>query len=314
MINLAIVSSKKYLKSKQAVELIAYLEDQKIQFGKLLADSGIPNIENEVMYDLIISVGGDGTALKAMSLGWKHTLPVLNLGSGRVGYLVNALEDIDFESIMNRNFKSFKNRSPIIQNNDESMAAFNEIVLIKNAPTRMLDMQIETYDQIVKLRADGLIISTSLGSTAYNYSAGGPIVQTSINSLIITPISPFTKFPRSIVLDSKSEIKITIFKKQDFSVQFDGTEVMEGNELKDVVFDYKLSTNELMVLEQSDNPKLDHFLNQILRWFFTIQINLLLFQRDQIHICHRWCSLWSWKRDYFSVSWQLTQSSRSLCC
>ena len=265
MINLAIVSSKKYLKSKQAVELIAYLEDQKIQFEKLLADSGIPNIENEVMYDLIISVGGDGTALKAMSLGWKHSLPVLNLGSGRVGYLVNALEDIDFESIVNQNFKNFKNRSPIIQNNDESMAAFNEIVLIKNAPTRMLDMQIETYDQIVKLRADGLIISTSLGSTAYNYSAGGPIVQTSINSLIITPISPFTKFPRSIVLDSKSEIKITIFKKQDFSVQFDGTEVMEGNELKDVVFDYKLSTNEIMVLEQSDNPKLDHFLNQILR-------------------------------------------------
>ena len=265
MINVAIVSSKKYLKSKQAVELIAYLEDQKIQFEKLLADSGIPNIENEVMYDLIISVGGDGTALKAMSLGWKHSLPVLNLGSGRVGYLVNALEDIDFESIMNQNFQSFKNRSPIIQNNDENMAAFNEIVLIKNAPTRMLDMQIETYDQVVKLRADGLIISTSLGSTAYNYSAGGPIVQTSINSLIITPISPFTKFPRSIVLDNKSEIKITIFKKQDFSVQFDGTEVMEGNELKDVVFDYKLSTNEIMVLEQSDNPKLDHFLNQILR-------------------------------------------------
>jgi len=265
MINLAIVSSKKYLKSKQAIELIAYLEDQKIQFEKLLADSGIPNIDNEVMYDLIISVGGDGTALKAMNLGWKHSLPVLNLGSGRVGYLVNALEDVDIESIMNRNFKSFKNRSPIIQNNDESMAAFNEIVLIKNAPTRMLDMQIETYDQVVKLRADGLIISTSLGSTAYNYSAGGPIVQTSINSLIITPISPFTKFPRSIVLDNKSEIKITIFKKQDFSVQFDGTEVMEGNELKDVVFDYKLSTNEIMVLEQSDNPKLDHFLNQILR-------------------------------------------------
>ena len=265
MINLAIVSSKKYLKSKQAIELIAYLEDQKIQFEKLLADSGIPNIENEVMYDLIISVGGDGTALKAMNLGWKHSLPVLNLGSGRVGYLVNALEDIDFESIVNQNFKNFKNRSPIIQNNDESMAAFNEIVLIKNAPTRMLDMQIETYDQVVKLRADGLIISTSLGSTAYNYSAGGPIVQTSINSLIITPISPFTKFPRSIVLDNKSEIKITIFKKQDFSVQFDGTEVMEGNELKDVVFDYKLSTNEIMVLEQSDNPKLDHFLNQILR-------------------------------------------------
>jgi len=126
-------------------------------------------------------------------------------------------------------------------------------------------MQIETYKQKVKLRADGLIISSSLGSTAYNYSAGGPIVQTSINSLIITPISPFTKFPRSIVLDHKSEIKITILKKQDYSIQFDGAEVIEGNEGKDIVFDYKLSKNELMVMEESDDPKLDHFLNQILR-------------------------------------------------
>ena len=129
----------------------------------------------------------------------------------------------------------------------------------------MLDMQIETYKQKVKLRSDGLIISSSLGSTAYNYSAGGPIVQTSINSLIITPISPFTKFPRSIVLDHKSEIKITILKKQDYSIQFDGAEVIEGNEEKDIVFDYKLSKNELMVMEESDDPKLDHFLNQILR-------------------------------------------------
>ena len=204
---------------------------------------------------------------KSLSIRWALIASQVNGKS--ISY--NLLKSEDVISTLNClrklgvKVKNFKNRSPIIQNNDESMAAFNEIVLIKNAPTRMLDMQIETYDQIVKLRADGLIISTSLGSTAYNYSAGGPIVQTSINSLIITPISPFTKFPRSIVLDNKSEIKITIFKKQDFSVQFDGTEVMEGNELKDVVFDYKLSTNEIMVLEQSDNPKLDHFLNQILR-------------------------------------------------
>ena len=265
MNKLAIVSSKKYFKSKQAVELINYLDKQKIIYEKILADSELQNSDNEAGFELIISVGGDGTALKAMSLGWKLSVPVLNLGSGTVGYLVNSFDSIDFDSIINKNFENFKNRTPIIQNNDESQPAFNEIVIIKNAPTRMLDMQIETYKQKVKLRSDGLIISSSLGSTAYNYSAGGPIVQTSINSLIITPISPFTKFPRSIVLDHKSEIKITILKKQDYSIQFDGAEVIEGNEGKDIVFDYKLSKNELMVMEESDDPKLDHFLNQILR-------------------------------------------------
>ncbi len=265
MIKLAIVSSKKYLKSKQAVELVSYLDKQKIIYEKILVESQIQNFKDDINFDLIVSVGGDGTALKAMALGWNQSVPVLNLGSGRVGYLVNSLENIDFDSIIKQKFKNFKNRKPIIQNNNEKQPAFNEIVLIKNAPTRMLDMQIETYNQIVKVRADGLIISSSLGSTAYNYSAGGPIVQTSIDSLIITPISPFTKFPRSIVLDGKSIIKITIFKNQDFSIQFDGAEVVEGNEQQDMDFDYRLSKNELKLLEESDNPKLDHFLNQILR-------------------------------------------------
>ena len=265
MIKLAIVSSKKYLKSKQAVALVSYLDNQKIIYEKILVESQIQQFKNDITYDLIVSVGGDGTALKAVTLGWNQSVPVLNLGSGRVGYLVNSLENIDFDSVINQNFKNFKNRTPIIQNNNEKQPAFNEIVLIKNAPTRMLDMQIETYNQKVKVRADGLIISSSLGSTAYNYSAGGPIVQTSIESLIITPISPFTKFPRSIVLDGKSKIKITIFKNQDFSIQFDGAEVIEGKEQEDMNFDYRLSKNELKVLEESDNPKLDHFLNQILR-------------------------------------------------
>ena len=265
MIKLAIVSSKKYLKSKQAVELVSYLDKQKIIYEKILVESQMQNFKDDINFDLIVSVGGDGTALKAMALGWNQSVPVLNLGSGRVGYLVNSLENIDFDSIIKQKFKNFKIRKPIIQNNNEKQPAFNEIVLIKNAPTRMLDMQIETYNQIVKVRADGLIISSSLGSTAYNYSAGGPIVQTSIDSLIITPISPFTKFPRSIVLDGKSIIKITIFKNQDFSIQFDGAEVVEGNEQQDMDFDYRLSKNELKLLEESDNPKLDHFLNQILR-------------------------------------------------
>ena len=107
--------------------------------------------------------------------------------------------------------------------------------------------------------------STSMGSTAYNYSAGGPIVQTSIDSLIITPISPFTKFPRSIVLDKRSKVKIVVLKNQDFSVQFDGSELQQCNEPNDLSFTYKLSANALKVLEESNKPKLDHFLNQILR-------------------------------------------------
>ena len=265
MIKLAIVSSKKYLKSKQAVEFVEYLNNQKISYEKIILEEANYKNASKDTFNLIISIGGDGTALKAMKLGWINSVPVLNLGSGRVGYLVNSFESINVNQLLKTDLNDFKTRVPIIQNDDEGEPAFNEIVLIKNSPTRMLDIQIETYEQDVKVRADGIIISTSMGSTAYNYSAGGPIVQTSIDSLIITPISPFTKFPRSIVLDKNSEIKITVLKNQDFSVQFDGTEIQQCNETKDLTFTYKLSSNQLNVLEESNKPKLDHFLNQILR-------------------------------------------------
>ena len=126
-------------------------------------------------------------------------------------------------------------------------------------------MELEVYNQNVKLRADGIIISTSLGSTAYNYSAGGPIVQTSLETMIITPISPFTKFPRSIVVDNGSELNIKIPKEQHYSIQFDGVEEYLSDTKTDETYNYKLSSRNLEVLAELDIPKLDLFLNQILR-------------------------------------------------
>ena len=266
MKKISIITSKKYLKSKHYESLIEILKSNNIEYE-------IVNIEENENIDikitnsnLIISVGGDGTALRAMKIAWLSKLPVLNIGSGRIGYLVNSLNDIDFNKILkDKNLDNSKKRTPIIQNQDENFPAFNEIVIIKNSPTRILDIELEVYDQNVKLRADGIIISTSLGSTAYNYSAGGPIVQTSIDSIIITPISPFTKFPRSIVVDSSSELKINIPKKQHYSIQFDGVEEYLSDTKSDEKFKYKLSSRNLKVFEELDIPKLDLFLNQILR-------------------------------------------------
>ena len=264
MKKISIVTSKKYLKSKQYESLIKILQSNDIEYDIVNIDENI-NIKI-INSNLIISVGGDGTALRAMKIAWLSNLPVLNIGSGRIGYLVNSLNDIDFNTLLeDKNINNNKKRTPIIQNLDENLPAFNEVVIIKNSPTRILDIELEVYDQKVKLRADGIIISTSLGSTAYNYSAGGPIVQTSIESMIITPISPFTKFPRSIVIDSTSELKINIPKKQHYSIQFDGVEEYLSDTKSDEKYDYKLSSRNLKVFEELDIPKLDLFLNQILR-------------------------------------------------
>ncbi len=129
----------------------------------------------------------------------------------------------------------------------------------------MLDIEITTYEQNVNLRADGLIISTSLGSTAYNYSAGGPIIQSSLESIVLTPIAPFTKFPRSIVLDKNTEVLIKIKKDQHYSIQFDGEEIISSISDNESSYSYKLSNNKIKVLHTSNDPKLINFLNQILR-------------------------------------------------
>ena len=86
-----------------------------------------------------------------------------------------------------------------------------------------------------------------------------------MDTMIITPISPFTKFPRSIVLDKKSSIKIKVVKNQNYSIQFDGIESISKISVEDEYYEYFLSEDNLDVFYEKDIPKLDLFLNQILR-------------------------------------------------
>ncbi len=266
MKNILIITSNKNLKTKYYKWITSYIKKKGIIFDVLNIEN-TSNIKKYIKKDtLLISIGGDGTALKCMKIAWKYNLLFLPLGYGRVGYLVNTQKE--FSAIFNKWLKNdynFSKRKAILQNNNNNFPAFNEVVIIKNSPTRLLDLVLDTYEQKVNLRADGIIISTSLGSTAYNYSAGGPIVQNDIESLIITPISPFTKFPRSIVINKESNIKITINKKQNFAIQFDGVVEVENNLKENIEYEYNLSNKSIKLLEDNTYPKLDRFLNQILR-------------------------------------------------
>ena len=93
MKKISIITSKKYLKSKNYESLIEILKSNDIEYEIVNIDENIDlKITNS---NLILSVGGDGTALRAMKIAWLSKLPVLNIGSGRIGYLVNSLNDID---------------------------------------------------------------------------------------------------------------------------------------------------------------------------------------------------------------------------
>ena len=263
-----LLTSKKNLKNKNCLNLINYLNKKRIKFQPIDININMDEFKN-IKYNsstLIVSFGGDGTALKAMKLGWKFKLDVLSFGPGRIGYLVRSLNEFNdlIDQWVSNKYTSVK-RFPIIQNKDLDYPAFNEVVIIKNSPTRLLDLSIMTYNQKVDLRADGIIISTSLGSTAYNYTAGGPIVHNDIDSIIITPISPFSKFPRSVVVSRNTKLGITIKKNQNFAIQFDGTVEVQECINKNLTYEYGLSKKALKIIGDDNNPKLDKFLNQILR-------------------------------------------------
>ena len=217
MKNILIITSNKNIKSKYYKWITSYIKKRKVIFQVVHIEDSL-NIDKYIKKDtLLISLGGDGTALKCMKIAWSYNLLLLPLCHGRVGYLVNTDKDFKriFDKWLNNEYKFIK-RKALLQNKNNSFPAFNEIVIIKNSPTRLLDVILETYDQKVNLRADGLIISTSLGSTAYNYSAGGPIVHNDIDSIIVTPISPFSKFPRSVVVSRDTRLGIVIKKNQNY--------------------------------------------------------------------------------------------------
>ena len=155
MKNILLITSKKNLSTLNYKNILSYLK--KIKLPHEVIDTGLEDFTNlkTNKQTLIVSLGGDGTALKAMKIAWLKDLDVLPIGSGRVGYLVSSIKSFNLVIDKWKINKSQKvSRKAIIQNKNHKLPAFNEVVIIKNSPTKLLDLLIETYDQEVKLRAD----------------------------------------------------------------------------------------------------------------------------------------------------------------
>lgn len=181
----------------------------------------IDDLKNNV--DLILTIGGDGTFLKTARFYSEFDIPILGLNMGRLGYLAQAYpEEIDFvvENIKNKNFEIEK-RIMLEANNN---VALNDIIVkgINPARTSTLDLYINNK-KLCSYVADGLIVSTPTGSTAYSLSAGGPIVAPNIDCFLVIPICPHTLNTRPIVIPSNEKIAIRAYESnQKISVSYDG--------------------------------------------------------------------------------------------
>ena len=223
--------------------------------------------------DFIIVLGGDGTLLSvARVIGAKGT-PILGVNLGSLGFLTEVtLEEmyplLD-EILMGQMIIDERGmiETSIFRKGKEiaKYTVLNDVVINKGALARMILMETRVGGRYLNTyRADGLIISTPTGSTAYSLSAGGPIVYPTVGAVIISPICPHTLTNRPIVVPDDATIEVTMLtENEDMLVTLDG---QEGHELKhmDTVVVKKTKGTTRLIL----SPKKDYYqiLRQKLRW------------------------------------------------
>src|SRR6476620_9425969 len=192
----------------------------------------LPEDELPKKVDLILVLGGDGTMIATARMLGDSEVPVIGVNYGGLGYLAEfRIEELftALESIVAGDYKLEKRVMLAVElrRGDEVVTknrVLNDVVMNKSALARIIHIETYLNDQFVNsFRADGLIVSTPTGSTAYNLSAGGPIIFPTMNAVVITPICPFTLSNRPIVVPDDAVIELHLKTDQeDVSLTLDG--------------------------------------------------------------------------------------------
>ena len=203
--------------------LRGWLEERGIEsalepdLGKSLGLKDFTPLDDYRLQDLIIVLGGDGTLLHAARRVGLGQVPLLGVNLGSLGFLTAVTTDQIFDTLemIRQGVLSAEERMRlavrVVRDGETLFESFvlNDVVLTKEALARILDLSAAVDGRkLTDYRADGLIISTPTGSTAYNLSAGGPILHPSLSAMIITPICPFILANRPLVVPGEVELEI----------------------------------------------------------------------------------------------------------
>ena len=188
----------------------------------------------------IFVLGGDGTFLSAVRWIGDQNIPIIGVKFGEVGFLAETVEENLFsaaEAVLNNEFNTEPRMRLLVKVIREGKelaceTVLNDIVINKGALARLA--HIETYindHYLTTYSADGLIVATPTGSTAYSLAAGGPIIHPAVAGILMTPICPFTLTNRPLIVPDSASIKIRLGKKSsDIMLTFDGQAGLEINE------------------------------------------------------------------------------------
>jgi NAD+ kinase len=183
-----------------------------------------------------VSLGGDGTFLRVVRLAWAEDVPVLGVNFGRLGYLPDLVPD-QVRVALARVFEGKAVIEPRCaleveitdRSRDDAVSselALNEVVLkaLNFGHTVLLDTSIDG-EAVFTYSADGVLIATPTGSTAYNLSAGGPILAPTLRAMVVTPVAPHLSLDRSLVLTDRQRVMVAIAPDRAAFLVIDGQEI-----------------------------------------------------------------------------------------
>jgi NAD+ kinase len=217
---------------KLAKELAEYLRNKGLEVyiedtlaGKLKVPAKTVPLKN-MKTDFIITIGGDGTILRACLAVPEPEPPILAINMGVRGFLTEVEPKAAHSAVdrtLKGEFKIEKCTKLAVSTNGEAMPdALNDVVISAGEPSKILYTQICKDDEpILKCQADGLIVSTQTGSTGYSLSAGGPVLDPEVEAFVLTPICSLTVF-RSIVFSADSKVTIEAIRPKEVLVLIDG--------------------------------------------------------------------------------------------
>ncbi|MCU0841291.1 MAG: NAD kinase [Thiobacillaceae bacterium] len=194
-----------------------------------LATASLPDIGARA--DLAIVMGGDGTLLNVARALVDFQVPMIGINQGRLGFLADVSVDTMFFTLDEMLAGEYVIEDRIlleasVERADDVLIAtyaFNDVVVSKSTLGRLIEFEVYIDDQFVySQRADGLVVASPTGSTAYALSAGGPILHPTLEAFVLAPICPHTLSARPIAVNSRSEIEINLIHADDARVHFDG--------------------------------------------------------------------------------------------
>ena len=222
-------------KTQSALEHVSQiLSENNVSFVTYTPKTDLPSTDG---IDLITVIGGDGSMLSAAKDFQHLNVPFVGINLGKVGFMA----DLDYGSVDQNLIEVLKgNCLPETKEtidciyNGKSYTAYNEIVLHTQKSYKLMQFEVKVNNNFVyRKRADGLIISTSNGSTAYSLSAGGPIVSPDVSALVITSLNPLSLSARPLLIPTDSKVEVSLTKtppNTDSYIIIDGNEEIKVEE------------------------------------------------------------------------------------